>query len=505
MLDMPLMQGLSAIDWTTFGAADISEDALTVKVAGDSYNGAYSQKSFDLDGSSASVQVVAADPASSIDLMIVAGTPGADGTPNAFLFNINGGMLTAKWQVNYRATVLRQSVYDSRAHGYLRIASTSGSVTFSTSPDGVRWRKFASCPASVLVAGPVFIQLMGSANSAPGTSTTTWRNVCASYTASPVSGVVTAGHHDSLDPSSTAAPIAPTAIETRQKADEPAGPPPRPAAVMSSGFAGADPAPASLAAEGIRSVAWEGYAWEIGNWGTNGEGGPDASQVTVDSLGNMILSIGRLPDGRYCGAEVDSARGDRALANNPSTWGYGRYRWVLSLSQTLAPTLVLGLFTYWAQDKGGPPGQCEIDVELSSWSIAGAPEFIQAGYYANDDTDIQWAVPPYHVMVAGSQMKLQAGPKTVTAEFEWMPDHITYNVWHSADTCGPPGDTVTIREGQRYRFQQPYGGNDFAGTAHIPKTGGQQVIMNLWSQDQTIQVSQEVVIHSFTYTEPAFR
>jgi hypothetical protein len=309
---------------------------------------------------------------------------------------------------------------------------------------------------------------MGSVSSAPGTSIVTWQDFNGSYAAS------------SPPPPPSGPPLQP------------------PAAVTDSGFTGTDPTPASLAAQGIKSVVWQGYVWEIENWGTGGNGWPDASQVTIDAQGNMILSIGRRPDGRYCGAEVDSARGDKALANNPSRWGYGTYRWVLSLDQALAPTLVLGLFTYWARNKGGPAGQCEIDIELSNWPIAG--DVIQVGYYANDSTDIHSAVPSYHVMVAGSQLRMQA--KTVTAEFEWMPDHITHNVWYSPDASGPPDDTLTIQEGQNYQFQETYGGNMFAGTAHIPTTGGQQVIMNLWSQGQTVPAAQRVRLHSFTYTQP---
>jgi hypothetical protein len=465
---MPNLPGFASADWVTFGAATMSNNSLTVQVTGDSYSGVFSLRSFDLDGSSAGVRVVEADPASSVDLMIVAGSPGGNGTPNAFLFNINGGILTAKWQLNYEPTVLGQTVYDPVAHGYLQIASVSGTVRFSLSPDGVRWRKFASCPASVLTAGPVFVQLMGSANSAPGTSVVTWQDFNGSY----------------------AVPSPPLPRSW---------PPPRPpAAVTDSGFTGADPTPARLAAQGITSVVWQGYVWEIENWGTAGNGWPDASQVTIDAQGNMLLSIGQLPDGRFCGAEVNSARGDRALAGNSSAWGYGKYRWVLSLDQALAPSLVLGLFTYWARNKGGPAGQCEIDIEFSNWPIAG--DIIQVGYYANDSTDIHSAVPSYHVMVAGSQLLMEA--KTVTAEFEWMPDHITYSVWYSADFSGLPDGTVTIQEGQNYQFREPYGGNMFAGTAHIPPTGGQQVIMNLWSQGQTVPAAQRVRLHSFTYTPP---
>lgn len=470
MPNMSYLQGFSAAGWTTFGTATISQDALTAEVTGDSYNGAFSQKSFDLDGSSVCVRVADADPASSMDLMIVVGTPG--GTPDAFLFNMNGGMLTAKWQHDYQPTVLGQCVCDPVAQRHLQIASVSGTVRFSTSPDGLRWRKFASCPAAVLAPRPVFVQLMGSASSAPGTSVIAWQDFKASYTSSALSEVAATG---ALRP---------------------------PPAVTSSGFAGTEPAPASLTAQGIKSVVWQGYVWEIENWGTDGNGRPDASQVSVDPQGNMVLSIGQLPDGRYCGAEVNSARGDKALADNLSTWGYGKYRWVVSLHDALAPTIMLGLFTYWAQNKGGPLGQCEIDIEFSSWSTADAHELIQVGYYANDNTDIQSAVPPYHVRVAGSQIRMPRGTKTVTAEFEWMPDHITYNVWYGTDAPGSPDDTVTIQEGQEYQFRDRHGGNMFAGTAHIPRTGGQQVIMNLWSQGQTVSACQKVSLHSFVYTQP---
>ena len=457
--------------WTTFGTATIA-GSLTGMVAGQTYDGGYTNATYPLVGLAAAVQLT--DPKTAqADFMAVGGKPGA-GTPNCYGFRVANEMLMAFVQSNYVPTILRSVKYDPTQHIFLRISSPDGkTVLFSTSPGGA-WQAFTGCPASI--PGPLFVQLMGSANSAAGTQAVKWQNF---QLATPAPPVVT--------------PIAPA----------PTPAPAQPSPIPNSGYGGTEPAATDAPLAGIKTLSWSGYLWEIENWGTSGSGWPDAAQAALIGS-DLSLSIGQLPDGRYCGAELDSVRGDRALTGNSSTWGYGAYRWVFTLDATIAPGLVLGLFTYWATSKGGPQGQNEIDIEFSNWSVPGAPEFTQCGYYANDGTDISSGIPGgNHVMVPGSQLALPAGGKTITAEFEWHQAAIEWRLWYSADTSGAPDDYLAIREGDTYSYTEPYGGNLFAGKAHIPQTGGQQVIMNLWSQGQSLPQMQRITFHSFTYTPMA--
>lgn len=272
-----------------------------------------------------------------------------------------------------------------------------------------------------------------------------------------------------------------------------------------SGYTGAEPAFSP-------SIAWSGYRWETANWGA-GSGWPSASQVSIDSNGYLVLKVSTV-SGNLLGAEVDSVRGDLAIPGNPSRWGYGTYRWVIGTDlATIDPTVVLGLFTFWAygtptsvpanpNGKGGTHGQKEIDIEVSNWLPEGQHSlgtFHMLGFYQDDNSGVSAGVPATygqscHTMTAGSQSLVQAGHPVSTLEFIWMPDHITWNLWYGTDTSVPPDHTLTMTEGETYDYTAPYGGNHFAGTVHIPATGGQQVIMNLWAQGQAGPIPDTTVI-----------
>ncbi len=46
-----------------------------------------------------------------------------------------------------------------------------------------------------------------------------------------------------------------------------------------------------------------------------------------------------------------------------------------------------------------------------------------------------------------------------------------------------------------------FGGNTFTGTVNIPKSGKQQVIMNLRAQGQNVQIpTTTLILRSFSYT-----
>jgi len=266
-----------------------------------------------------------------------------------------------------------------------------------------------------------------------------------------------------------------------------------------SGYGGAEP-PASQAGN---AVSWGNHLWELEDWGT-APGQPKAANVTVDALGQVLtLHAAQLSPGLYAGAEADSARGDQGIAANASTWGYGTYRWSIGADLTaLPPGLCLGLFTYWAASKGGPGGQKEIDIEFySAGTIAGAPAFVQFGYYADQLSSVQ-GTPPGHVLVPGSQFAIPAGHGSLTAEFTWLPGSLR---WRLSAADGTVLAEVTAVQGQKYSYTQLYGGNQFSGTVAVPATGKQQVIVNLWCPNGAPPPGDPAVavpLPAFSYTQP---
>jgi hypothetical protein len=82
----------------------------------------------------------------------------------------------------------------------------------------------------------------------------------------------------------------------------------------------------------------------------------------------------------------------------------------------------------------------------------------------------------------------------------WMPTYITWNIWFGTNTSGPPDYTLTMTQGQACTYTQEFGGNQFAGTVNIPKSGKQQVIMNLCAQGQNVHAQATLIIRSLSYT-----
>jgi hypothetical protein len=293
-------------------------------------------------------------------------------------------------------------------------------------------------------------------------------------------------------------------------------PPPVLAPPVASGYTGTEPTYLS-------SIEWptgSGIHWENENWGS-GSGWPAAANLSVDANGYLNLRTAYV-GGQLTGAEADSVRGDLGLSGNESRWGYGTYQWVIGTDlTTIDPMLVLGLFTFQgygshtttpanANGKGGPLGQKELDFEFSNWSPEGVrPEgiFAQMGFYADTSAGITSGPPvnaygsASHVMTGGSQWLLPPGNEVITVQFTWLPASITWSIWLGTGASGDPDYTLTMTHGQKYSYTEPYGGNVYAGTVSIPATGGQQVIMNLWSQGQDVEIANTtVIIRSFSYT-----
>ena len=130
--------------------------------------------------------------------------------------------------------------------------------------------------------------------------------------------------------------------------------------------------------------------------------------------------------------------------------------------------------------------------------IPGAPSFFQLGFYQDTAAGVAEGVPPYHTLVNGSQVAAKSAPR-VKVQLIWLPGSLTWNIFYGTSTVADY--TVTMTEGEAYTYVQPFGGNLFRGTLHVPATGGQQVIMNLWTANQQALPSPvSVTIDSFTYT-----
>ena len=104
------------------------------------------------------------------------------------------------------------------------------------------------------------------------------------------------------------------------------------------------------------------------------------------------------------------------------------------------------------------------------------------------------------MLTTSSQTAIAAGNPVTTLQMIWMPTYITWNIWFGASTSGPPNYTLTMTQGQTSAYTQEFGGNQFAGAVNIPKSGKQQVIMNLWAQGQNVDAQATLIIRSFSYT-----
>lgn len=192
---------------------------------------------------------------------------------------------------------------------------------------------------------------------------------------------------------------------------------------------------------GVKTIEFSGYEWAVKS-SSGEEAGPGPNlfgeeNVRVDSSGLHLKILNR--QGRFSCGEIVSKR----------SFGYGTYRfYVDSNVQDLAPSVVLGLFT-WSDDPGY--AHRELDIELSRW---GDPkkdnaQFVVQHTFADDK--MRFPMPP----------KLNASVHT----FIWSPENVRFRSEQGSASASSNGPPLILQ----HTFTQG-----------VPEAGGENVRINLW-------------------------
>jgi hypothetical protein len=209
-----------------------------------------------------------------------------------------------------------------------------------------------------------------------------------------------------------------------------------------------------------KTLHFSGYDWIVRSAGSSrgGESNEyDSENARVDSQGFLHLSM-QNRNGKWSCAEVNLAR----------TLGYGTYRFVVQDTGHLAPSAVVGLFTW--DDVGSEGFRNELDVELSRW---GDPKGLNA----------QYVVQPFYVPENVSRFSVPSG--VITHEFRWEPGKVSFESVRGSE----------IRAGTGSLSQHVF-------TTGIPIPASETVHIDLYdfhhSRNKSPQPS-EVVIEKFEY------
>jgi hypothetical protein len=212
----------------------------------------------------------------------------------------------------------------------------------------------------------------------------------------------------------------------------------------------------------------------------------------VDENGDLHLRITRQPNGKWVAAEI----------NMNQSLGYGTYEWeVSSRYDQFAANVVGGLFTYLSPESvanqtggvignGRPDTPHEIDIEFTgAWGNANL-------YHTTHDPDIQSPSKNYFQALAGD---------FTTHRFTWSPSSIAWGSYngHVAGVENPAFPIVEQRVGPRNGEQAIH---VYDGPV-IPRNLNEIPIINFWIFDDNPSIdgptdgqTQELIIHSFTYT-----
>ena len=151
------------------------------------------------------------------------------------------------------------------------------------------------------------------------------------------------------------------------------------------------------------------------------------------------------------------------------TFGYGTYRIALrAAAEDFDPGVVFGFFTW--DDLASQQSYREFDIELSYWGVAGGP-------------NAQFAVQPYTLPGHRYQFDARYGDRESIHTFTWAPGRIDF-----ASIARGTGEPVE----QRWSFHGD----------RVPKTGAEQVRMNLWLLNGEAPADGrdvEVVVTSFSF------
>lgn len=216
-----------------------------------------------------------------------------------------------------------------------------------------------------------------------------------------------------------------------------------------------------------RTLNFSGYEWKVKS--SRGRVGPGPNSfsdsrdnVWVDTQGRLHLRITYRDDRWYC-AEVISQQ----------SFGYGTYRFYLDTRvDDLDPNIVLGLFT-WSDNPAY--SHREVDIECAKWGNA------------NNDTNAQFVVQPYHPPGHLLRFQVPPGTKTSTHSFTWKPDSVFFVSLLGHDATQPEESDVI---------------NQWTCTQSIPQAGGENARMNLWlvgGNAPTNGKEAEVIIKKFEF------
>ena len=229
-------------------------------------------------------------------------------------------------------------------------------------------------------------------------------------------------------------------------------------------------APASATPSDFRrAIDFAGYGWRVRSANEPEGPGPNyfsdaPDHVWVDGNGWLHLRVAPSVDGRWYGAEIESA----------ASPGYGTYEFEIgSRINELDPNVTIGLFT-WSDDPA--ENHRELDIEFAAFGQSTQ----QTGRYTRQ---------PY---TDPANVYLFEAPATDDSahRFEWRPSEVTFQSWTGAVDATNPAARVVAR-------------HTFMGGA--PSPGGEHVHMNVWldaGRPPTDGQPIEVVVRSFTFKPP---
>ncbi len=199
---------------------------------------------------------------------------------------------------------------------------------------------------------------------------------------------------------------------------------------------------------GVRWIGFSGYDWWVkASSGTNQLGpGPNyfsdsTNNVWTDTQGWLHLRITNRSNQWQC-AEIVSAR----------TFGYGSYRFELgSRVDDLDTNIVLGMFT-WSDDPAYT--YREMDVECAR------------GFTA-DTNNAQFTVQPYYLSGHYARYQVPGGLADSTHLFTWQSNSVSFQCQSGSYSPNPTPSNVL-------------GSWMFANASAVPKTGDENVRINLW-------------------------
>lgn len=233
----------------------------------------------------------------------------------------------------------------------------------------------------------------------------------------------------------------------------------------------------------LRNISFAGYDWKVKWSGTSPDGrvgpGPNyfsdiEEDVWVDEEG-LHLNISERGGKWYCTEVILD-----------TSFGYGTY-----IFQThgrvdiIDPRMVLGLFTWEAEAKGGKNPNRELDIEFARWDIAG------------DYNNSQFAVQPCEHCPGCDdrctrfRVDLTDEDSDLTNYLVWRPGTVEFRTYYGKYIDNVPQANALVH---KWTHTSEY----------VPEPGNEHVRFNFWLLEGNAPTSSqgdEVVIANFTWQE----